>query len=197
MIAEDNPIPKAIACMTDPDESTDGGITVTILCENCSHDHQSQNLCLEHGTCNCINGTGKDLGLIPLDAWVGGLEKNYELTSLKGRKDDHKKIKSLCMNTQTIVSSSLHKRAKTWSANIFYFLFVFGFFLAGLYYLTISIMYWNFSAGNVGLFAFSLLIVACLLIKLHELFSDLTVDYRNYRSRSKYKIMKGTGSTHL
>ncbi len=32
------------------------------LCSNCFHDHQSQNICLEGGTCKCSDGDGKELG---------------------------------------------------------------------------------------------------------------------------------------
>ena len=35
---------------------------VVQLCSNCSHDHQSQNICLENGTCKCTNVDGKELG---------------------------------------------------------------------------------------------------------------------------------------
>ena len=82
--------PKAVIDVIDNREGGDDVyVNVTELCSNCNHDHVSQNLCLEGGTCKCSNGTGKEINKISTSAWMTVMKERYELVSLKGRKDSN------------------------------------------------------------------------------------------------------------
>ena len=207
MIIDRNIKENAIVKIGGPGDAMGGTIyeyvDVTVLCRNCNHDHLYenhphiyQNLCMEDGKCKCKNGTGKKIDRVPLNAWFGGMERQFEWISYDGQYFEKPGMSTDPQKGYDAVPSSPPNRIVTGFKQMFLVLFFFGFFIFSSF-LTVTFVILSIS-NPVNL----IVVLVCSLLSWgladgiwDRYFAPRLLVYRENRLNSKYKVMKSQSSS--